>query len=283
MRLALISDIHANLEALQATLQAISSQDVDRIVCLGDIVGYNSNPAECLALLRDADALCVAGSHDRAAAGLITTEGFSSSAAQGVAWTRARLDVDDLEFLAALPLQVSMQGQLVGVHGALLPEGGCDTTRLTTEKGRRTSFEALAAHASGARVCAFGHTHRLGLFELRDGVERELAGDEVSLRDDAYYLVNPGAVGQPRKTKDHRATYMLFDTSRRIVTVHRVAYDFAKAMAKSRKAGLAPAYYAIPAPLRATLAWGARTLGVLNAAKRLADSRQRRRREAGRN
>lgn len=278
MRLAIISDIHANLEALQATLATIAAQSADRIVCLGDIVGYNANPAECVALLREADALCVAGSHDRAVAGLITTDGFSPTAALAVEWTRRQLGADVAAFLAALPLQASVNGDLVAVHGALLPSGGCDTTRLNSEADRRVSFDALAAHASGTRVCAFGHTHKLGIYEQRDGEERTLVGDEVRLDEDASYLINPGAVGQPRGTTDRHATYLLFDTMRQTFTVHRVDYDFARAMAKSRRAGLIPAHTAIPKPIRAALTWGARRLGLYGQAKRIADVQQRQRR-----
>src|SRR4051812_9332739 len=105
MRLAILSDIHANLEALQAVLRDISVQSVDRVVCLGDIVGYNTNPAECVALLRELDPLCIAGNHDRAVSGQITTEGFSGTAARAVAWTRRQLSADIIDFLGGLPLR----------------------------------------------------------------------------------------------------------------------------------------------------------------------------------
>src|SRR5215471_7515284 len=100
MKLAIISDIHANMEALRATLQHVSAQTVERIVCLGDIVGYNANPAECISLLRASDVLCIAGNHDRAVTGQITTEGFSHAAARAVSWTRQRLGSDAIKFLA---------------------------------------------------------------------------------------------------------------------------------------------------------------------------------------
>src|ERR1700724_1889609 len=96
VRLALISDIHANLEALEATFYDIADRSIDRIVCLGDIVGYNRDAAACIALIRSADCLCVAGNHDLAACGRITTRNFSSAAARGVAWTYQHLATDDL-------------------------------------------------------------------------------------------------------------------------------------------------------------------------------------------
>mgnify|MGYP001298734327 FL=1 len=283
MRIAILSDVHANLEALRATLRRISVQGVDRILCLGDLVGYNADPAACIALLRESGAICIAGNHDRAVAGRITTEGFSTVAARGVAWTRRRLRGADLDFLAGLPLQATVEDRLVAVHGALLPGGlGCDMTRLDNDDRRRACLEALLAHPSGARICAFGHTHHLGIFELRDGVLRaRTAEDQVVLREDAYYLINPGSVGQPRSA-DRRASHLVLDTERRVVTVHRTSYDEATALAKAQRAGLVPTPSAVPAPLRAALKWGLRNLGLYGPAERLVRThrRERERREA---
>src|ERR1700724_1257455 len=104
VRLALISDNHANLNALEATFYDITQRSIDNIVCLGDIVGYNRDAAACIALIRDADCVCVAGNHDLAVCGRITTRKFSSAAARAVAWTRQQLGSDDLAFLENLPL-----------------------------------------------------------------------------------------------------------------------------------------------------------------------------------
>lgn len=265
MRLAIISDIHANLEALRAALAGISAEGVDRILCLGDIVGYHADPEECIALLRRSDAICVAGNHDRAVAGRIGTDGFSADAARGVAWTRERLSAEAIAFLAGLPSQACVGGVLA-VHGAPLAEGrGCETTRLDTCERRRQAFGALAAHPSGARVCAFGHTHRLGIHEFRGGVARTCAEDEVALRDDALYLVNPGTVGQPR-TGERRATYIVLDTQDRAAAVRRVEYDEFPALEKARKAGLLPPH---PSPFRAAAGRALRRFGLHGPVKRL--------------
>ena len=213
VKLALISDIHANLQALQATLDDIAAQSVDRIVCLGDIVGYNANPGECIALVRRANCLCVAGNHDRAVSRQITTETFSNTAARAAAWTRERLSKDELAFLAGLPLKAEIAGELIAVHGALHPETGCEIVRLDNDESRGFSFEALMTHPSGARICAFGHTHRAAVHEFRRGRIAARPEDEVRLRDDAYYLINPGAVGEPRGA-DRRASYMVVDLAR---------------------------------------------------------------------
>jgi predicted phosphodiesterase len=261
MKLALLSDIHANIEALGATLDDAAARGADRIVCLGDIVGYNTDPDACVALLRTHDPVCVAGNHDRAVAGLIPTTRFSPVAAKAVAWTQARISAATRDFLAGLPLKAKFDDKLVLVHGALHAEEDCDLVRLDTDARLALSFAALAAHPSGARVCAFGHTHRAGFHEWRDGIVRAVDADMVELRPDAHYLVNPGTVGQPRAT-DRDARYMIFDTVRQTITRHGAPYDLAAAMAKTRRAGLAPPLAFLPRPLRATLARGVRAAGL---------------------
>jgi len=261
MKVAIISDIHANLEALEATLLAISGDGVHRLVCLGDIVGYNTNPAECLALLRRFDTLCVAGNHDRAVCRQIATDGFSRTAVRAVAWTRRRLHRDAVRFLSELPLEASIDHRLVAVHGALHSEGGRETVRLDSEEQRRLTFEALVAHPSGARICAFGHTHQLGIFELRDNVVRTPSVKEIPIRDDAYYLINPGTVGQPCHI-GYPATYLVVDFARKCVTARHVEYDFSASLAKTRRAGLLPFRAYVPAPIRRALKQFARPLGL---------------------
>ncbi|WP_376959909.1 metallophosphoesterase family protein [Azospirillum sp. A26] len=270
MKIALISDIHANLEALQATLDAIQAEGVKRIVCLGDIVGYNTDFAACIALLRQAGAVCIAGNHDRAVAGLIGTDGFSGPAARAVAWTGARLDEDSRAFLTALPLTADVDGALVAVHGALHPEMGKELVRLDDDGKRALSLRALAAHPSGARICAFGHTHRAGLWEWRDGAVQAVSLDEpagAELRVDGLYLLNPGTVGEPRGA-DARACFACYDTATRRVTLYRVSYARRAALAKTRRAGLAPRFAAVPAPFRMKLIEILRLLGVYEWLKR---------------
>lgn len=249
MRIALISDIHANLEALRATLLEIAQLRVGRILCLGDIVGYHADPGACIALLREAGAICIAGNHDRAVAGLRGTEGFSADAAHAVAWTRARLDERACAWLAALPLERCIDGALLAVHGAPNLTGGCDMTRLDDPARRRAAFAALARHPCGAKLCAVGHTHILGTHAWDGVAERTLAGDTVALAPDALHIVNPGAVGQPRGV-ERRATWMILDLACRTVTTRRVAYDAGSTIAKARAAGLIPPRSRLRALLR---------------------------------
>lgn len=259
MKLALVSDIHANLEALKATLDDIATRGVDRIVCLGDIVGYNTQPSECIALLRHADALCIAGNHDLAVCGRITTKSFSSTAARAVEWTQRRLARDDLNFLAGLPLKAVIGGKIIAVHGALHPQTDCATVRLDNDERRMRSFQALMADASGAHIGAFGHTHHAGIYEFLDGSIASLLESKIKLRPDAFYLINPGTVGQPR-ARDRRASYMVVDLAQRTLSLHRVEYDESAPLEATRKAGLAPAHSLVPAAVRASVASGLRAL-----------------------
>jgi len=241
MRIALISDIHASIEALRATLLDVAAMRVRRILCLGDVVGYHADPGACIALLRDAGAQCIAGNHDRAVAGLRGTEGFSADAARAVAWTRERLDDGALAWLAALPMELCIEGRLLAVHGAPTEAGPCDMTRLDDPARRRAAFLALEQHQCGARLCAYGHTHILGVHAWDGRAERALPGESVTLEPGALHLINPGAVGQPRGA-EQRATWMILDLARLTVDLRRVAYDRDQTLAKARAAGLvAPA------------------------------------------
>lgn len=259
VKLALVSDIHANLPALNAVLDDIAVVGADRIVCLGDIVGYNTQPAECIAAIRRHDALCVAGNHDLAVCGRITTRSFSRAAARAVAWTQRCLGRDDLSYLSSLPLKAVIGGQLIAVHGALHPQADCATVRLDSDERRLQSFQALMADPSGPRICAFGHTHHVGVYRYRNGRAVTLPDTKISLRDDAYYLINPGTVGQPRE-RDRRASYMIVDLRERTVSVQRVRYDLSASLAATRRAGLAPALSFVPAPVRLSVATGLRAL-----------------------
>ncbi len=263
MKYAVISDIHANVPALTAVLEAIAAERVDRIVCLGDVTGYHTEPDACVRLLQEAGALCVAGNHDRAVIGALAMDGFSPKAQRAVVWSRERLQEGTRDFLAALPLKRSVDDALVAVHGALHPEIGCEWVRLDDDHKRALSFDALMAHPSGARVCAFGHTHRPGVWERRAGEIRRVDGDAVELQPDAWYLVNPGSVGESRED-DLRASYLIFDSAACRICFRRVTYERSSVLVKTREAGLLPPQRLawIPEPQRRWLKamlrrWGA--------------------------
>ena len=265
MRIALVSDIHANLEALRATLADIRAAGADRLVCLGDIVGYNADPAACIDLLRKAGAACIGGNHDRAVAGLRGTEGLTADATRAVGWTRARLDADALAFLAGLPGELRPAEGMLAVHGAPLAAGGCDMTRLDTPERRRDAVAILSRRADAPRICAFGHTHRVAIHAWERGVERTEAVDVAALPGAALHLLNPGSVGQPRDGARH-ASWMLLDLARREVVVRRVPVDMATALAKTRAAGLLPPL-TLRRRARAAVGRGLRRLGLYEAVR----------------
>jgi diadenosine tetraphosphatase ApaH/serine/threonine PP2A family protein phosphatase len=235
MRYAVLGDIHANLEALQAVLAHIKGQDVDELVCTGDVVGYGADPAACLELVSDACRYVVQGNHDEMAASDDHPHNFNAWAEEAVLWTRRQLTADKRLWLNALPLTTRPEPDLLLVHGS----------PASPERWYYLELLVYAREAFGAAadaVCFFGHTHRPWLYRLQDNA---IAGEHLEVCDldpQARYLFNPGSVGQPRD-RDPRAAYAVYDTEARRVELHRVAYDVDTAMKKIRDAGL-PGYLA---------------------------------------
>lgn len=239
MRIAFISDVHANLEALEAALGRIRELDVDRVVCLGDLVGYNADPDACVARLRAQGVTCIAGNHDQAAAGLFEPVQFGQRGRRVILWTRRHASHETLAYLKELPVFVRLTDESCAVHAALHPE---PNTRyhLTRPERVAASFERLCVDPEGARICFFGHTHRPVVWE-RDsaGMRQRLGAPEgtVELRPDAWYLINPGTIGQPREN-DQRAAFAVWDQARALVHFERVEYDWRSAERKAEAAGL---------------------------------------------
>ncbi|MEX2246768.1 MAG: metallophosphoesterase family protein [Dehalococcoidia bacterium] len=234
MRIAVVSDVHANLAALEAVLRhAEASGAVDGVWCLGDIVGYGPEPGEVIAELRRRALAAVAGNHDRAACGLMDIDDFNPSAASAVLWTAAQLAAEDRDFLALLPL-TRVEGAFTLVHGSLrAPEW---EYLLTPEQA-----EAQLARQE-TPYSLIGHSHLQLRFEERPGREPELVeardGDCVELGA-TRLILNPGGCGQPRDG-DPRAPYALYDEGTGTFTWHRVAYEIGATQAKMRDAGLDP-------------------------------------------
>ncbi len=239
MRILIISDIHANLEALDACLQAAPAHD--RVFNLGDIVGYGANPNEVTERARQLGTVFVRGNHDKACSGVSSMEDFNPIAGLAVLWTRQKLTADNLQFLRDLPHGPIMPLENVEcVHGSPRDE---DEYVLM----RREAY-SLLAHAD-APVTFFGHTHVQGGFWIDDSTESEGAIEmkyasaegkqqfTLKLAGAGKYMINPGSVGQPRDG-DPRAAFALYDTDENSVTYHRVPYDIAAAQEKIFAAGL---------------------------------------------
>lgn len=236
MRYAIISDIHANIEAMEATLQAIQSEAVDQVICLGDLVGYRANPGECIQLIRSKQIACVRGNHDAVAAGFAEPTGFGASGRRSILWTRFRISREEADFLHNLPRSIRFEPGCMAIHGSLTPDPD-EHQRIDNELDAGEVFGVMAACHADVRICFFGHTHRPIAYEYREGQARTLRDQALTLQRDVCYLINPGSVGQSRD-QDPRASYLVFDADGLSVVFRRVAYDYRKAWRKAQEAGL---------------------------------------------
>jgi diadenosine tetraphosphatase ApaH/serine/threonine PP2A family protein phosphatase len=236
MRYLLISDIHANLEALQATLEAASVLDPYQIMCLGDVVGYGADPAECLDMIGNHANLMLAGNHDLAAAGIIPYDDFNPIARQSIDWTRNALTPEDRELLGNLPLQY-IDGDYCFTHASPLEPMKFHYIR---------TLEDVAAvfNQIGQRFCFVGHTHLPVLVRLdeRSGKMETVREIKVCLEDHCRYFVNVGAVGQPRDNNPD-ACMVLLDEEAETIEFLRVPYDIGTSQEKILSNGL-PSYLA---------------------------------------
>lgn len=234
MRLAILSDIHANVHALGAVLSDIESSGTDRVLCLGDLVGYNAFPRETLALLRDHDVRSVHGNHDLMAVARLPDDDCSSLGRKAIRWTRRVLTDEDWWYLAGLPAELREQDSLLCVHSA----AGDPLVRLEHADQFRSEAEALVESDARVSVCFTGHTHRQEIVTVMpDGEVRRSGGVDTELPRDAICFVNPGTVGQPRD-EDTRAAYALFDCDTWRVSFRRVPYDRAALLRQNRSVGL---------------------------------------------
>jgi predicted phosphodiesterase len=235
MRILVLSDLHSNRTALDAALAAAKDR-WDRVVCLGDVVGYGPDPNETTGKLRELGAQCIRGNHDKAACGLMPTEDFNPVARIAADWTHAQLTPENLAYLRDLPQGPLETDGLVLVHGALLDE---DEYVFTPAQALENLLD------SAGHVTFFGHTHHQGGFSFLDSQLEVLSlrprpkEPFAALRLEASrrYLLNPGSIGQPRDA-DSRAGFAIADLDHQVVEFWRVAYDIAAVQARMRAAGL---------------------------------------------
>lgn len=233
MRYAVISDIHSNLEALTAFLVEKHRLAIDTVVCLGDIVGYNANPNECIDLVRSHGFVCLMGNHDSRGAGLAEPNDFNYNASVAIRWTRKVLTPANAAFLISQPPFISIDNRFIAFHGWLN-----DTDRyIMSTSDAETNF-SLMAESGGEMIGFFGHTHIPAVYFKKDGrVDRLSLDEDIRLEKDVSYLINPGSIGQPRD-RDPRASFAVYDAKKRLVTFHRVGYDIQATADKISEAGL---------------------------------------------
>ena len=239
MRIPLLSDIHSNLEALEACLAAAPSTDAT--VNLGDIVGYGASPNEVTVRVRNLGGIFVRGNHDRVVAGIDTVENFNPIAGAAALWSRAQLTSENLDWLRDLPKGPVGTNELSAVqyvHGA--PDNE-DRYVVTPQDA------AVQLMQTSMDVTFFGHTHIQGAFQLGGKFVRSVrpayetvAKQEVwdlRLKEGVKYMINPGSIGQPRDG-DWRAGFAVFDSEQRIVSFFRVPYELRSAQEKILAASL---------------------------------------------
>jgi predicted phosphodiesterase len=228
MKYAVIADIHANLEAFQVVLKDTKEQKCTHYCCVGDVVGYNANPKQCLDIVRDMGMPCVKGNHDEYCSSEEDLEGFNPHAAEAVNWTRKQLSKEDRQWLRDLKY-VKLVASFSMVHATL-------------DGPQRWGyvFDKLMAAASftyqNTSVCFFGHTHVPVAF-VRDTMVRGGTYSKFKVEPGKKYFVNVGSVGQPRDGNP-KAAYVVYDLDEGTIELRRLEYDIATAQKKIMAAGL---------------------------------------------
>lgn len=228
MRIALFGDIHANLEALNAVLADAEAQGVTDYVCMGDVVGYNADPAACLEKVRAMDCPTVKGNHDEDASGTHSLDSMNPIAAAALQWTRDQLSDEQRQWLRRLRM-VRQVADFTVVHSTL--DQPANWNYVTNR------FDAMANFSyQFTQVCFNGHTHVPRVYVKTDKVQ-EVPADSIAIEEGAKYFINVGSVGQPRDG-DWRAAYGIYDLEHKLVVVRRVEYDIATTQQKILAAGL---------------------------------------------
>lgn len=229
MRHAIVSDVHANLEALEAVLSDAQRRGADDFACLGDFVGYGASPNECIQQLCPRIDLAVLGNHDQAAFDPRWLEHFNPDAARAARWTAETLTRDHLDYLRELPLSLAWRGARL-VHGS----------PAEPEEWNYVFTPAEAVHemdACAEPVCFVGHSHVPGTFELDGHRARYTREPGIAGRRDRRYLIVVPSVGQPRDG-DPRAGYLMWDDEAWTFEHVRLGYDLEGTIARIVKAGL---------------------------------------------
>ena len=225
-----LGDIHGNREALVVTLHALASRGVERLLCLGDLIGYNADPDECVAMIRAAGAVTIAGNHDLIGIGQLDFRRCSNKAAYSLRRTRRNLAADTRDWLAALPANRVLDGGIVLVHG-----GVRDVQQYMINASLvRENAGYLRADFPGARLCFFGHSHEQKLYRVRGADVQELpfqAHNNLSAED--VYFVNPGSVDASRKREAKQAECAILDTGSSTLEFLRLPYHAAATEAKA--------------------------------------------------
>lgn len=233
MRILIISDIHSNVAALEAVLEATEEAEYGRVWCLGDIVGYGPDPNECVTQVRDLEALCIAGNHDWAALERIPLEDFNIDAQRATLWTRDQLTAKSISYLQGPP-ETRVEGAFTLAHGS--PRHPIwEYIHLPSVAGANFAYFSTP-------YCLVGHSHIPVIFRELDDHQAEMFFPPLDVPltlDERRLIINPGSVGQPRDG-DPRASYLLLDEEAGTVQFQRVEYPINHTQTRMMAAGLPP-------------------------------------------
>jgi predicted phosphodiesterase len=231
MRYGIFGDIHSNLEAFEAVLEDMQSAGVTHTLCIGDIVGYNANPRECLEIVRALGCPVVKGNHDEEACETTDMSHFNDLAQVSMDFSRNQLTKEGKDFLRSLPYHRPIQDFTI-VHATLDRPNGWNYIF-------RTDDAYLSFKHQKTNLCFYGHTHVPRVYILEQDQVSEFSYRKFKLEPDKKYFINVGSVGQPRDG-DWRAAYVVYDTEQHSVELRRLPYDLARAQNKILMAGLPP-------------------------------------------
>ncbi len=232
MRIAVLSDVHSNLEALQAVLLSCGSEQIDEYICLGDIVGYGADPNDCVSLVYDLTMHIVAGNHDHGVCELTNIAFFNDAAQKAIEWSKHEILKKHTRFLSSLPLIMEHRDMLFVHSTPSFPDAWNYILSMNDAIREFGFFES--------QLCFVGHSHQPVSFSINTAHEIGSSIDEsFGCVNNKRYIINAGSVGQPRDG-DPRASYVIYDTEKRQITFRRVPYDITVCQEKILSAGLPP-------------------------------------------
>ena len=232
-RYGVLGDIHGNREALEAVLRELDERGVRQLLCVGDIVGYNADPDECVALLRSRRAAAITGNHDLIGLRRLGFERCTKMAEYALRRTRRTLGAEAAGWLSQLPRHLRPEPHVLLIHG-----GVRDLQQyMVTDEHIRDNARYLAEDHPGARICFFGHSHEQRVYEIRAEAVADVTRASVDLDPSLAYFINPGSVDASRKNRHKRAECAVFDSSFGTVEFISVRYDAAATEAKAAAFG----------------------------------------------
>jgi len=235
MRYGIISDVHGNLEALNACLEALQSANVQRLVCLGDIVGYGAQPEECCDLVRSLCDITVLGNHDAMLCGVLDIETCHEAAQEAIRYCEDRLSTQNMEWLKTLEYRADENG-VTFCHGSPL-----DVEEFDYVFTLRAGAELNETYSKLSKLSFVGHSHVTVSYLVTARMALQLSAPRFQIHDGVKYVFNVGSVGQPRD-RDSRACCVVYDDEKGTITYLRVSYDIQAAAKKIIDAGLPPVF-----------------------------------------